>query len=926
MRLGDNLITNGDFASGETGWTFTGNIDHQVTGGELEVYRNGAAPATFYQDFTRKVLPGCTFLITFGTLRNDSAVTQQFTVHLWNPDESLANLSQTISLSASEDLSGNTYVVSDTTPGIWGTTTRFEVFIETVTDNQPALYFDDIQVQTVYTSSVADVSNIVFSVDFDDDGYSDADAITEVLAANVSVGIQAPGARVAGVGQATVVLDNSSRKFSPLESTGPYFGNTWLARPCQIEVVVDDVAVVILTATTLAWLPESNLYATRNATLLCQDLMADWQRTEEFILPLQEGQDANDLLNLVGSAVFRAAAASGTVTLDSNVEDDDILIIGDDTYTFKETLASAYDVLIGATSTDTALNLERAINGDARGIGSSYFTGTLYNQQVTGSASSNVITVTARARGVYGNSIGMSTQAPHKDANRYTLNTGTLGSGVLTDTYTQNGVYMQFDEVTGTPGFDIEYEFDIVGTGEDLNLYGRYQGSGSHTVNVDAWNGGSWDNLGTLASSGSDAMHTYTLTSSHTVASTVIIRFIHTSSGNPTHDLYIDHLNVEADQNQAVDVITLSGSTLSGGAHGPTTRRYNIGSQDFDYAADTWGAGQVNGISVIDDIVTSEWGWFLIARDGVPEFRNRSYVFLAQTASPTSLDNTQSVYLNPRMSLDDLTNRTIVNYTPRRGVSSGTIASSPAAILVPGSTGAERWNGIDPAGDPGTVAIRIPFKDQVSGRNIGATRVNPIIAGTHYTVNEAADGNGPDYTADGSLTLSWIIAANSIEITFTNTALGPLFVLDLFVEGVGLVAFDSQQFINEDTTSIATYDVRQAPPVDLPLPMSAVFPESLAQYLTDANKGEQFRIDGLTSNNPGEAATKHLLQIELLDRVELSDDQTGLSEEVYMVIGAVYDLQPGETSNVTFILEINSNFEYWLLDVSRLDQNTRLAL
>lgn len=90
--------------------------------------------------------------------------------------------------------------------------------------------------------------------------------------------------------------------------------------------------------------------------------------------------------------------ATGTLTASSTgPANNDTVTIGVQTYTFKTSPASAYDVALG-TSTATALeNLAKAINGELEG--------TPKNVLVTASATSTTVVVTAIEAGTDGNSI-----------------------------------------------------------------------------------------------------------------------------------------------------------------------------------------------------------------------------------------------------------------------------------------------------------------------------------------------------------------------------------------------------------------------------------------------------------------------------------------------------------------------------------------
>lgn len=645
--------------------------------------------------------------------------------------------------------------------------------------------------------SVPDLSAVSLYVDLDEDGFDSGDIVTEIEGISISIGSAGGGQRVASNGIMTITLDNASRKFSSKNSGGPYYGSNWVGAPVQL-VVNDGVGnITLFTGKAVDWFVTSNLYGDRLVQVICSDKMEDFQRTTDLGLIIRADQTADDLLKMIGAAVFRTDPATATLTFTSNALDGDTATIdalefgSDIVYTFKNTPAAAYDVQIGASAAETASNFAQAVLGDPQGIGSAYYTGTLYHVLVTATAASNVVTIRARARGAWGNAIRLRADA---------------------------GVIARF-----------------------------------------AW----------------------------------------------------------------------SGATASGGTDGPdVTLNYDSGIEVFDYAGDQWLSGEWNGYTAVQDVVNSEYGWFGINRDGEPVFKNRQYAFLAQTSSSVTVDNTQSILVNARLSRADMGNRYVVSATPRRELTSGTIGSAPTSIKVPGNSGTARWNGWDSLGDPGTVTVKIPFKDETSGSAIAALRVNPLIAGTHYTVNEQADGSGVDYTYDPALSLSYIITATYLEITFINDATGPLHVNDLYVEGTGLVSFDQQQFIAQDETSIATYGVLEKT-ADLPLPMSNVFPESLATYLVSTHKDPIFRFDGAVYDAPSEASTSHLLNIGLFDVINVSDDQTGVSSERYIVTGMNYELAPNSVSEVTLYGELIDDFTYWILGVagySELGSTTRLGL
>lgn len=100
-----------------------------------------------------------------------------------------------------------------------------------------------------------------------------------------------------------------------------------------------------------------------------------------------------------------SVAAQGTLTFTTVPADLDTVTIGATVYTFKDTLASAYDVKRDATSIAKNIgNLKAAINASGT-AGVEYFAGTLVHPSVSAEADGLHLYVTALAGGTAGNSI-----------------------------------------------------------------------------------------------------------------------------------------------------------------------------------------------------------------------------------------------------------------------------------------------------------------------------------------------------------------------------------------------------------------------------------------------------------------------------------------------------------------------------------------
>jgi hypothetical protein len=97
----------------------------------------------------------------------------------------------------------------------------------------------------------------------------------------------------------------------------------------------------------------------------------------------------------VVTAYGAGTAATGDIAFLINPSDAATLTLGGKVYRFKNTLAAINDVKIGATATDTALSLKRAINLDGT-AGVDYFAGTTANAIYSATVATTIVTITDR--------------------------------------------------------------------------------------------------------------------------------------------------------------------------------------------------------------------------------------------------------------------------------------------------------------------------------------------------------------------------------------------------------------------------------------------------------------------------------------------------------------------------------------------------
>ena len=133
-----------------------------------------------------------------------------------------------------------------------------------------------------------------------------------------------------------------------------------------------------------------------------------------------------------------------------------------------------------------------------------------------------------------------------------TVNTGTLTSGTVSDVQTwADGNEVHITEVTGVPGFDVEYRIDNVADFCFIGVSFYYVGSSVHECQVQIYDdtNTTWRELHSQAGAG--LSHNYRFTDFPGTVSDYIngsnqvkIRFYHPQSGNASHDLYIDYVSI----------------------------------------------------------------------------------------------------------------------------------------------------------------------------------------------------------------------------------------------------------------------------------------------------------------------------------------------------------------------------------------------
>ncbi|MCC7447517.1 MAG: hypothetical protein IT324_08885 [Anaerolineae bacterium] len=231
------------------------------------------------------------------------------------------------------------------------------------------------------------------------------DESAHVLQAHIRSGFPAGAApfdTLADVGSCVLTLNNETRRYSPDNADGPLAGDMLPRRPMRVQAT-DGVTTWTLWCGYIDTIrPDVGTYGPRRVVISGVDMFGVLQGMR-VSLGLQQGKRADQLIAGAVNAALNAPAARATITLTGNPADGNTVTINGQVYTFKNALASAYHVKIGATAAITAANLKAAINTDA-GVNTLYGSGTARLPGIAASAATNVVTVKATLPGTIGNS------------------------------------------------------------------------------------------------------------------------------------------------------------------------------------------------------------------------------------------------------------------------------------------------------------------------------------------------------------------------------------------------------------------------------------------------------------------------------------------------------------------------------------------
>lgn len=335
----------------------------------------------------------------------------------------------------------------------------------------------------------------------------------------------------------------------------------------------------------------------------------------------------------------------------------------------------------------------------------------------------------------------------------------------------------------------------------------------------------------------------------------------------------------------------------------PAATNYETGINRFPFSSDRWEAGarSISRLTVGESGETptvrasqkilaacvSDWGRFFIAGDGTPTFYNRHHMPFDTT---TALTLTDAVAMGYEMSDTGVYNHVAVTCHPRSIGEAyevlGRISQRDAPAL---DTGASQ-------------TFTVHFRDSANtALRLGGKDVLVPVAGVDLIATDDPAGEGNDVTV-------YILGALDIygdraDVELTNTSGGPAYIQRLQIRGIAVRVREPITVVATDDVSIAANGMRELP-IDAALMSTQAQARALAEHLLDYYHEPLHDVRGVkiyaNSNATHMAAVRDL---ELCDRVVLSEAQTGLSAQPLHVYGIRHEIGQGRIHSITLDLE-----------------------
>ena len=323
----------------------------------------------------------------------------------------------------------------------------------------------------------------------------------------------------------------------------------------------------------------------------------------------------------------------------------------------------------------------------------------------------------------------------------------------------------------------------------------------------------------------------------------------------------------------------------------------DAGQSLFAWAGDTW-PPDLPALAALRDVCASEGGWFFIAADGTPVFRDRH-------ARPR--------HLTPDATLDGGLAGLQVERGQARAANRVETTTYPRAV---GTAEAVLWQAGHSLcllpGKPRTITCPYRDPDEQVAR-VGALSVVTPLAGTDFTATDRADGTGVDVAH--YVVVRTEPGGASARITLENRwpANRPVYVHGLQVRGVPLRTYYPAVAVAVDAASQLALGLHPSQ-VDMPLQDDAGVGEDMARALLANRATPRSWLTVIVEATVSPTLLLHALARDVGDRLHVTDAALGLDAAACFIEAVRHEVRRGGASHqVTWRTRPADLEAYWAL-------------
>jgi hypothetical protein len=203
------------------------------------------------------------------------------------------------------------------------------------------------------------------------------DVTAYVIAAESRIGFSGEMQHTADIGQLFLTLDNSDQRFSPEYTPSPYYGYLRPSAPVEVKISDGVTTWYVFKGIIRSIDPDAGVNGSKQCTVLCEDLLTMYQPAFAFSLPIQTNIRADELILKIANQIHDVDPWAALIIYLENPSAGNKISFttpqsGTVTYTYRNSLSAAGDVLLGADLIESCSNMFDAMNGNAVNSGITY--------------------------------------------------------------------------------------------------------------------------------------------------------------------------------------------------------------------------------------------------------------------------------------------------------------------------------------------------------------------------------------------------------------------------------------------------------------------------------------------------------------------------------------------------------------------------